>query len=89
MASSLFQQLNQITNPGYQNNNLDGIKDLINMVKGGNNPMAMLQMLSKNNPQIAQTLNMVTSNKMSPKQLFMQMSGQNGVNPNDILNMLK
>ena len=84
MANSLFQSLNP-SSP----NNMSQIKNMLNMIRGKSNPTQMLQMMSQNNPQLKQVMNMVQQSGKSPKDLFYEMAKQKGVNPDDILNRLK
>lgn len=87
--SNLYQQINpqNQTNPQLQNN--QGIQQIINMAKSGGNPMQMIQSIAGQNPQMQNMMNILNSGKMSPKQLFMNMANQRGINPNEIINMLK
>ena len=83
--NSLYNQLNQ-TNQTVQNN---GIQKLIEMAKSGDNPQQLLNSLAGQNIQLNQVMQLVNSGKMTPKQIFMNMANQQGVNPNDIISMLK
>lgn len=83
--NSLYNQLNQ-TNQTVQNN---GIQKIIQIAKSGNNPQQLLNSLAGQNPQLNQVMQLVNSGKMTPKQIFMNMANQQGVNPNDIISMLK
>lgn len=83
--NSLYNQLNQTNQPS-QNN---GIQKIIQMAKSGNNPQQLLNSLAGQNPQLNQVMQLVNSGKITPKQLFMNMANQQGINPNDIISMLK
>ena len=83
--NSLYNQLNQTNQPA-QNN---GIQKIIQMAKSGNNPQQLLNSLAGQNPQLNQVMQLVNSGKMTPKQIFMNMANQQGVNPDDIISMLK
>ena len=83
--NSLYNQLNQTNQPA-QNN---VIQKIIQMAKSGNNPQQLLNSLAGQNPQLNQVMQIVNSGKMTPKQIFMNMANQQGVNPNDIISMLK
>ena len=83
--NSLYNQLNQTNQPA-QNN---AIQKIIQMAKSGNNPQQLLNSLAGQNPQLNQVMQLVNSGKMTPKQIFMNMANQQGVNPNDIISMLK
>ena len=83
--NSLYNQLNQTNQPA-QNN---VIQKIIQMAKSGNNHQQLLNSLAGQNPQLNQVMQLVNSGKMTPKQIFMNMANQQGVNPNDIISMLK
>ena len=83
--NSLYNQLNQTNQPA-QNN---AIQKIIQMAKSGNNPQQLLNSLAGQNTQLNQVMQLVNSGKMTPKQIFMNMANQQGVNPNDIISMLK
>lgn len=53
------------------------------------NPEQGLQILTQQNPQIQQTLNLINSMGTSPQQAFMQLAKMKGVDPNLIISMLK
>lgn len=88
MSNKLFQQLNQ-TQSNTVAPQLQNIKNIASMLKGKSNPMQALQMLAGQNPQIGQVLTMLNNSGMSPKDLFMQQAQQKGVNPDEIIEMLK
>ena len=83
--NSLYNQLNQTNQPS-QNN---GIQKIIQTAKSGNSPQQLLNSLAGQNPQLNQVMQLVNSGKITPKQLFMNMANQQGINPNDIISMLK
>ena len=83
--NSLYNQLNQTNQPAQ--NNI--IQKIIQMAKSGDNPQQLLNSLAGQNPQLNQVMQLVNSGKMTPKQIFMNMANQQGVNPNDIISMLK
>ena len=83
--NSLYNQLKQTNQPA-QNN---VIQKIIQMAKSGNNPQQLLNSLAGQNPQLNQVMQLINSGKMTPKQIFMNMANQQGVNPNDIISMLK
>ena len=83
--NSLYNQLNQTNQPS-QNNE---IQKIIQMAKSVNNPQQLLNSLAGQNPQLNQVMQLVNSGKMTPKQIFMNMANQQGVNPDDIISMLK
>ena len=69
--------------------NLQPIKNMMNIVRSAGNPQAMLQQMAQNNPQLRQVMDMVQQSGGDPKRAFYELAKQKGVNPDDIVNMLK
>ena len=59
------------------------------MMKTMKNPQALLNQMSQNNPQVKQLMTMIQNSGKSPKELFYQVAQEKGVDPNEILKMLK
>ena len=86
--NSLYQSLmgqKGISSP----NNLSGVKNLMNMVKSAKNPQTMLQSMVNQNPQMKQVMDYVQQNGGDPKTAFYKLAEQRGVNPDEVLQMLK
>ena len=83
--NSLYSQLNQ-RNQQLPNNN---IQQFIQTIKNSSNPQQLLLNMSKQNPQISQIMQTLNTSNITPKQLFMNMANQQGVNPNEIVSMFK
>lgn len=71
------------------NNNLNQIKQMMNMVRSAGNPQAMLQSIAQNNPQMKQVMDIVGQSGGDPKAAFYRMAEEKGVNPDQVLSMLK
>lgn len=71
------------------NNNLMQIKQMMNMVRSAGNPQAMLQSIAQNNPQMKQVMNIVNQSGGDPKAAFYKMAEEKGVNPDQVLSMLR
>lgn len=69
--------------------NLQPIKNMMNMLRGAGNPSMMLQQMTAQNPQMQQVMNYVNENGGNAKQAFYKLAQEKGVNPDEILNMLK
>lgn len=96
MASNLFQQLNgQLNNIPTPTMNpqlmgaVQSAKRMLDMLNGRQDAMQILYSVAQQNPQLSNILSMLQNSGTSPKQLFMNYAQQLGVNPNDIINMLK
>ena len=55
------------------------------MFKAVNNPQQMVNQMINNNPQVKQIIDQYGD----PKTAFYKLAEQKGINPDDILNMLK
>ena len=78
-----------MTNPILQRMNINQIKQMINMFKGVNNPQALLQSMIAKNPQLQSVMNYINQNGGNPKDAFYKMAQEKGIDPEEILQMLK
>ena len=80
--NSLFQQLyrNVPTNP------MQSIKSTIDMIKAAKNPSALAQTMVSKNPQVQK---MIQDAGGDPKQAFYNAAKQKGIDPDEVLKMLK
>ena len=69
--------------------NLQPIKQMMQMVKGAQNPQAMLQSLAQSNPQLRQVMDVVQQAGNDPQRAFYTICQQKGINPQQILDALK
>ena len=51
--------------------------------------LKMMQMMAQQNPQISQVMNFVQQNGGDPKTAFYKLAEQRGVNPDEVLQMLR
>lgn len=70
------------------NQNLNQLKSVMNTVRSASNPQAMLAQLAQSNPQIKQVMDMV-NRYGDPKTAFYKEAERRGVDPDDILGLLK
>lgn len=70
-------------------NNLSQIKSMLNMVRSAGNPQAMLQTLIQNNPQMRQVMTLINQSGGDPKAAFYKLAQEKGIDPQQILDMLK
>ena len=64
-------------------------KNMMQMIRSSGNPQAMMQQMMSNNPQYQQAMQLVQQAGGDPKQAFYQMANQMGVNPDEIIGMLR
>ena len=77
--NSLYKQL-------YYNPGMAQMKNMVDMVKNSNNPQALIQNLVQQNPRVQALIQQYGGD---PKTAFYSLAQQKGINPDDILNMLK
>lgn len=65
------------------------IKQMMNMVSGAQDPMGMLRQLMDRNPQMKQVMDVISNAGGDPRQAFYALAQQKGVDPQEILNMMK
>lgn len=68
---------------------INGILSLFNMLKGTADPMQTLQNMAQTNPQIKQAFDYVQQNGGDMQSAFYKLAEQNGIDPNQVLNMLR
>ena len=71
------------------NPQLQQIKNLMGMLRSANNPQAMLTQLAQNNPQLKQVLDIVQQHGGDPMAAFQAEAQARGIDPNQIMGMLK
>lgn len=84
--NSLYNQLNGRTSLP---SNIQQIKNMMNMLRSSNNPQALLQNMIQQNPQMKNVMDIIQQNGGDPKTAFYNLANQRGVNPDEILEMLK
>lgn len=80
-------QANSVNSMG--GNGLNNILGLFNMLRGRANPMETLQQMAQTNPQIKEAMDYVQQNGGDMQSAFYKLAEQRGVDPNNILNMIK
>lgn len=68
---------------------LGQIKNMMSVVKSSPNPQAAMLAMAKQNPQLRQAYEYVNANGGDPKQAFYKMAQEKGIDPNEIINMIK
>ena len=81
----ILQQLNRnAINP-----QLSQIKSMMQTVRSAGNPNAMMQQLLSRNPQYARVMNLVQQSGGDARTAFYKLAEQSGVDPDEILSLLK
>lgn len=70
-------------------NQIQPIKQAMQMVQNAGNPQMMMNQIMQNNPMYSQVQQIIQQNGGDPKQAFYNLCSQMGVDPNQILNSLK
>lgn len=79
--NNLFNQLNPLSKQLPTN-----VKQMISMYKGISNPQAMAQKMMNENPQLASLIQAANGN---PEQAFRNLASKMGVDPEQIISLLK
>ena len=64
-------------------------KQMIQTIKTASNPQAALNAMLMNNPQMKQVMQIIQERGGDPMTAFTSFAQENGMDPNDILGMLK
>ena len=67
--------------------NMQQVKQIYSMLKNSNNPNYLLNQMANQNPQMAQTINLIRSNG-NYEQVFRDMCKQRGINADDFINQM-
>ena len=67
---------------------MGNIKNMMNMIRGAQNPQAMMNQLLMNNPNTKQVMDLVNAAGGDPQKAFYKLAQQKGINPQDILDMI-
>ena len=71
------------------NQQSSAMKKMFDMIKAAQNPEATLNQLIAQNPQMQQVYQIINDNGGDPKIAFYKLAEQKGVNPEEILSMLR
>ena len=86
MASQTLGTMKQI---GQMANEIDGIMQLVNVYKGGGNPVQMMAQMAQNNPQMAQATQMLQGkNPQQIQQMVETMAKDRGIDLNQLAQQL-
>ena len=87
MSNPFFNQPMHSGAPAINPQAVSTVKGMINNLRGVQNPDAVIQMLSSKNPLLGNVMRMVGGR--DPKQVFFAECQRQGIDPNEIINMLK
>lgn len=65
------------------------IKQMMSMVQAAQNPQAMMNQMMQNNPQMQQAMNFINQHGGDAKKAFYALAQEKGIDPQEILKMLK
>ena len=82
MANILMQLAK--ANPMMQN-----VRQMMGMLNASQNPMAMMNSMVQGNPNLKQVMDFINQSGGDPKKAFYALAEQKGIDPQEILNMLK
>lgn len=85
MLPQILQQLNR----GSLSQAAQPVRQMMNAVRMAQNPQAALNQLIMNNPQMKQVMDIVQKHGGDPMKAFRAEAEARGMDPDEILNMLK
>lgn len=94
MANTLYNQLSQFNSyeASQMNSQMSTIannaKNLSMMFKCSSNPYAALESIINTNPQLSGVMSMIKGGA-NPQELFYRLAAERGVNPDQLLNIVK
>lgn len=65
------------------------IKQMMNAIRMSQNPMAALNQMMANNPNLKQAMDIINQCGGDPDKAFRTVAEKNGINPQDIYDLLK
>ena len=65
------------------------VRQMIAMIKSAGNPQLMLNQLMQSNPQMQQVMQIVQKYGGDPNKAFYALAEEKGINPQEILDLLK
>ena len=65
------------------------VRNMMNLVRASGNPQEMLRMMAAGNPRMQEVLRIVQEHGGDPMQAFRAAARERGVDPEEILNMLR
>ena len=65
------------------------IQQMIGLIKSSGNPQAMLMQMMQNNPNVKQAMEIVQQYGGDAEKAFYALAEQKGINPQEILDLLK
>lgn len=68
---------------------MSSVRQMMGMINNAQNPSAMLNQMMQNNPQMKQVYDIIQQAGGDPKAAFYNLAQQKGINPQDILDMMK
>ena len=68
---------------------LGSIKQMFGMVQSAQNPQAMLNQLASSNPMMKQAMDLINASGGDAMKAFYTLAAEKGVDPQEILDMLK
>ena len=84
MSNPILQALGSRGNP-----QVNQVKQMFDTLRAAKNPQAILNQMIQSNPKMRGVMDYINQNGGDPQKAFYTMARQKGVNPEEILNMLK
>ena len=87
MQNSILQALQN--NSGVNQNPGNNMFNVVQAIRASRNPNMMLQQLAQTNPNVASAMNLIRQYGGDPQKAFYEEARKRGVDPNQIIGMLR
>ena len=88
MGNPILSQMTQ-TRLQQMSGPIQQMKRMMNQLQTMSNPQAALQSFMTNNPKSKQVMDLIQKSGGDPQKAFYALAEQQGINPDDVLNMLR
>lgn len=68
---------------------MQNVRQMMGMLNNSQNPQVMMNSMVQNNPNMKQVMDIINQSGGDPKKAFYALAEQKGIDPQEILNMLK
>ena len=78
--------MSQVSQTG---NNLQYIRQMMNLIRNSNNPQYALQQMIQSDPRMQNVMSIIRQNGGDPRTAFYNLAQQKGIDPEEVLRMLR
>lgn len=89
MGNPILEDLSTRSRTQQTNNDASFARNALNVLRNSQNPQQALSTLAMQNPNLQQVINMVGNSGQDSRSMFYALAKAKGVDPNQILNLLR